>query len=322
MDLPMTMNFPELAQQAAADGHIPADEVLALRRVAWPDGVINADEAKAILAINDLVADKSREWTEFFVEAIGEYVVNGTAPKGYLSPETADWLMANLDRDGRLDSMAELELMVRVLERALGAPESFKMYALGQIERAVLSGEGPTRDGGTLDAGSITAAECTLLRRMIFASGGAKDVNHPAAVSRAEAELLFRIKDAALGADNAAEWQRLFVQGVGNYLQGWDSARGMTRERAAELEGFMNDTSGGLAAFLGRMTRISRNDLTTAAHELLSGGKAPLRGSTGEAGAAAAVTTSEQQWLDARIAADHQTDPLEQALIAFLAEAT
>ncbi len=313
----MTMNFPELAKQAAADGTITADEVLALRRVAWPDGVIDGDEAEAILAINDLVADKSPEWTDFLVEAVGDYVVNGTQPKGYVAQQTADWLMANLDRDGRLDSVAELELMVKVLEKALGTPDSFKAYALSQIERAVLSGEGPTRDGGALDAGCITAAECKLLRRMIFASGG----DRPAAVSQAEAEMLFRIKDATLGAANAPEWQRLFVQGVGNYLQGWSNARSVTRERAAQLETFMNDTSSSLSRFFGRMAHVRAADLGVAAHDILAGGEAPARDIAGEADAAAAVTTPEHQWLDGRIAADHQTDPLEQALIAFLAEA-
>jgi len=312
----MTMNFPELAKQAAADGMITADEVLALRRVAWPDGVIDTAEAEAILAMNDLVADKSPEWTVFLVEAIGEYVVNGTQPKGYVSQQTANWLMANLDRDGRLDSMAELELMVRVLEKALGTPETFKAYALSQIEHAVVSGEGPTRDGGVLDAGSITEAECQLLRRMIFASGG----DRPAAVSQAEAEMLFRIKDATLDTPVSPEWQRLFVQGVGNYLQGWNNARSVTRERAAELDAFMNDTSSSLSSFFSRMTRVGRSHIRAAAQDILSGGAAPVRDVEEEATAAAAVTSSEQQWLDGHIEADHQTDPLEQALIAFLAE--
>ncbi len=318
----MTMNFPDLAKQAAADGSISTDEVLALRRVAWPDGVIGTDEAEAILAINDLVSDKSRDWADFLVEAVGDYVLNGTEPKGYIAQETSDWLLAQLDRDGQLDSMTELELMVRVLEKAQGAPESFKTYALGQIERAVVSGEGPTRDGGALDACAITSAECKLLRRMIFAAGG----DRPAAVSQVEAEMLFRIKDATLGATNAPEWERLFVQGVGNYLQGWNNARNLTRERAAQLETFMNDTSSGLGSSLGRffsrMTRVSRSDISAAAQDIRSGGEAPARDIEAESRTAAAVSSPEQQWLDGRIAVDHQTDPLEQALIAFLAEAT
>lgn len=310
----MTINFPELARQAAADGAITPEEVLALRRSAWPDGRIDETEAEAILAINDVVSAKSAEWIDFLVEAVGEYVLNGTEPRGYVADETADWLIAKLDNDGRLDSAAELELLVRVLEKALGTPDRLKDYALAQIEHSVLTGEGPTRDGGHLGAGSITAAECKLLRRVIFASGG----DRPAAVSQREAEMLFRLKDATLGADNAAEWQRLFVQGVGNYLQGWQGAKGLTRERAAELEAFMNQPSGGLSGFFRRMGSVAAGDLRSAARDLLTSPSA--RNFTGEAVADAAVTGSEQQWLDTRIGNDGQIDPLEQALLAFLAE--
>jgi hypothetical protein len=317
----MTINFPELARQAAADGAITAEEVLALRRAAWPDGHIDAGEAEAILAINDVVADKSPEWTDFLVEAVGEYVLNGTEPHGYVADHAADWLIARLDRDGRLDSQAELELLVRVLEKALGTPDRLKDYALAQIERAVLTGEGPTRDapiqdGVTLSAGSITAAECKLLRRVIFASGG----DRPAAVSQREAEMLFRLKDATLDAPNAPEWQRLFVQGVGNYLQGWTGGRAINRDRAAELETFMNDHTSSLGAFFGRMSRVGTKDLRSAAYDALGGGEASARDYAGEAGADGALTAPEQAWLGGRIQADGRIDPLEAALLAFLAE--
>ena len=159
----MTMNFPELAKQAAADGTITADEVLALRRVAWPDGVIDGDEAEAILAINDLVADKSPEWTDFLVEAVGDYVVNGTQPKGYVAQQTADWLMANLDRDGRLDSVAELELMVKVLEKALGTPDSFKALSSCHGGLTITSPEPSRPDAPSLRLGSVKESSSTKM---------------------------------------------------------------------------------------------------------------------------------------------------------------
>jgi hypothetical protein len=311
----MTINFPELARQAAADGAISADEVLALRRAAWPDGRIDQTEAEAILAINEVVSERSPDWTDFLVEAIGEYVLNGTEPRGYVADATADWLIARLDHDGRLESTAELELLVRVLEKALGTPDRLKDYALVQVERAVLTGEGPTRDGGALSAGSITEAECKLLRRMIFASGG----DRPAAVSQREAEMLFRLKDATLGQPHAPEWQRLFVQGVGNYLQGWTGGHAISRDRAARLETFMNDTSSGLGRFFERMTRLGARDLGAAAQDMLSGGKPP-RDYAGEAEAEAALSSPEKAWIDGRIKADGRIDPLEEALLAFLAE--
>lgn len=312
----MTINFPELARQAAADGAITGEEVLALRRAAWPDGRIDQTEAEAILAINDVVAEKSAEWTDFLVEAVGEFVLNGTEPKGYVADETADWLIARLDHDGVLDSVAELELLVRVLEKALGTPDRLKDYALAQIERAVLTGEGPTRDGGALSTGSITEAECKLLRRVIFASGG----DRPSAVSMAEAEMLFRLKDASLGQPHAAEWQRLFVQGVANYLQGWTGGRPLSRNRAAQLESFMNDHSHGLGNFFGRMSQVGARDLASAARDVIGGSKPAVRDYAAEADSDAALTSPEKAWLDGRLEADGRLDPLEEALLAFLAE--
>ncbi|HLS80390.1 MAG TPA: hypothetical protein VK025_03200, partial [Steroidobacter sp.] len=188
------------------------------------------------MTLNDALAARSAEWCDFFVEAIGEFVINGSEPKGYVSDDNARWLMARLDRDGRLDSMAELELLVRVLERAANAPETLKTYALAQIEKAVLTGTGPTRSGGELAPNCVSDAEARLLRRVLFAAGG----DGPAAVSRAEAELLFRLKDASRGAANGPEWKRLFVQGVGNHLMGYVSPTAqLDRARAGELESFV-----------------------------------------------------------------------------------
>src|SRR5690349_14402469 len=112
----MTMQFADIARQAAADGAVSPEEVLALRRAGWADGALQPDEAEAVIALNEALAEASPEWCDFFVEAIGEFVVNGTEPKGYVSDDRAEWLIARLDRDGKLDSMAELELIVRVLE--------------------------------------------------------------------------------------------------------------------------------------------------------------------------------------------------------------
>lgn len=310
----MTMHFRDLAERAAADGTIDPAEVLALRREAWPDGAISAEEADAILAINARVANHTPEWTDFVVEAVGDFLLNGSEPRGYVPDERADWLIAALDHDGRLDSQTELELLVRVVERALGTPERLKAYALAQIERAVIYGDGPTRDGGTLAAGTVTASECRALRRLIFAAGG----DGPACVSQAEAELLFRIKDATLGAANAPEWRDLFVQGVANHVQGWRHSEGLTRERAAALETFMNDATSRVGGFMARMARVGPNGFASAVRGAAFGRRQAAPDALAQARADAAVTASEQDWLDAQMAASDGVDPLEEALLAFL----
>ncbi|HEU4652194.1 MAG TPA: hypothetical protein VFS49_12345 [Croceibacterium sp.] len=307
----MTMHFADLARQAAAGGAISSEEILALRRAGWGDGAMTAEEVEATFVLNDALAAPSAEWSDFFVEAIGEFVINGTEPRGYVSEDNAHWLIARIGRDGVLQGMTELELLVRVLERGVNVPDALKAFVLEQVEQAVLTGSGPTRRGGELSPGHVNAAEASILRRVLFAPAG----DGPAVVSCAEAELLFRLKDATLGAANTLEWKQLFVQGVASYLQGVASRTAqLSRERAAELEAFVADDSTHVAGFIGRMAKAAPN-----AFGIVFGKKQPGRDRLADLHAAEQVTGGEQKWLDAHVNADGAVDAYEQALIAFLA---
>ncbi|KHK89580.1 hypothetical protein [Novosphingobium malaysiense] len=309
----MSMHFSEIAEQALADGEICSDDVLALRQAGWANGRIDPEQAEVIFAINGRLDAPSREWADFFIEAIGEYVVNQLEPRGYVTEGNADWLIAHVERDGRLHSITELELLVRVFEKALNVPDSLRTYALRQIEDAVLTGVGPTRCGGELAAGNVTAAEAQIMRRILFASGSER----PAGVSRREAEMLFRIKDETLQGENAAEWKRLFVQGVANYLQGFTSHTPMSRERAAQLEAFMNDRTSSVGGF---MVRAVRSIATVNRKGIVFGRKEAKASFASLAQMAVRVTNDEQTWLDDRIDANGKVDEYDEALLTFLAE--
>jgi hypothetical protein len=271
---------------------------------------MDPDEAESLFAANDLVTEPSREWCDFFVEALANFVVHTVQPAGYVDQEMADELIGRIDRDGRVDSLAELELLVRVLEVATSVPGNLKGYALQQVEWAVEHGDGPTRHG-ELAAGGINATEVALLRRMIFAAGG----DRPAAVSRAEAEMLFRLKDASLYETNCPEWQTLFVQGVANYLLGFAGNEPLSLERAAELERFMKAEGAGIGGFLNRMARA---DVEDAFGSLLGGSEVDGTDWEGEAEAAARLDPAEADWLHDMLDADEELDEFEKALIAFI----
>lgn len=306
----MTMHFRDLADQAAADGTIAPDAILALRRASWASGAIDAETADAIFAINDRIPEPDEEWTDYFVEAIAEFLVNGGHPAGYVDEAGADWLIAHVERDGRVGTMAELELIAKLLDRAIAVPSRLRHYALASIEQAVLTGEGPTRRGA-LTPGAITADEARLLRRALFAPAS----DRPAGIGRAEADLLFRLKDASLGLPNAPEWKQLFVQGVGNYLTGYTVHQPLSNERAAELEAFVNRPSEGVGRFLARMAHFDVQSGFAAVF-----GPKPARRYETEAEAAAQIDADERSWLDARTDADGEIDEFERALMAFLAE--
>jgi hypothetical protein len=310
----MSMHFRDLSERAMADGTISADEILGLRREAGSDGSMDLAEAEALFVANDHLKEVTPEWTDFFVETLTEFVINGGDPQGYVDDDKADWLATHIDRDGRLESMAELELVVRIMEKATSVPAEMKAYALDQIEQAVLEGTGATRKGSGLLPGCITSAECALLRRMIFASAS----DRPAAVSKAEADMLFRIKDTTLDSDNAPEWELLFVQGVANFLLGFGGNEPLSHSRAVELEAFMNSTGAGIGGFLGNMARA---DVSTGFGSLLSLGGPGLDIAL-DVEDALTIPDEETSWLHTQLEADDQLDPLEKALLAFIAEET
>ncbi|MEL6530564.1 MAG: hypothetical protein AAGK01_00045 [Pseudomonadota bacterium] len=315
----MTTHFTELARLAAEDGRISPDELLGLRRQGWGDGLIHQDEAEAIFAINNALTERDAEWCDFFVEAIGEYVLNGTKPRLQCNDAEAAWLIAQVDHDGVVESMVELETLVRIVERAENVPVRLKNYLLEQIEREVLTGTGPTRCGGELSATHISSAECRILRRVIFSSGG----YGPAAVSRHDAELLFRLKDATLEDENAPEWPDLFIDGVANFLRGFtlDNAQ-LSHERKLELVKFVEAESRGHGGFLKSMATSNAGigERIGWAIEHLRGTDGPQNDYQSDFAAGDTVTAKEQSWVDAQIDGDGQVDELERRLIARLAE--
>lgn len=311
----MSIQFSTLAERVAEDGAVSPAELQDLRQLGWGDGKIHREEAEAIFAINRSLNARSDEWVDFFVEAISEFVLNGSEPRGMCDEDEAKWLIGALDHDGKLDSMAELEVLVRIVEKARNVPELLKHYALRQVEQAVLTGTGPTRHGGDLSATHISAAECRTVRRLVFASGG----HGPAAVTRYDAELLFRLKDETLYEENAPQWDDLFIDGVANYLKGFALTNAqLDHERVKELEAFIADNQANVGRFMGAMAR----EVPQIKNHF---GKVFGRNGEGRnyAEAAAAgnlVEDHEQEWLERMIDADGEVDHLERALLSRIIE--
>lgn len=311
----MSVQFADLASRVAEDGVITKEELFSLRQLGWGDGKIYREEAEAIFAINDTIQERTDEWVDFFVEAIGEFVLNGTEPRNMCSDDEARWLIGCIDHDGKVESMAELEALVRIIEKAQNVPEFLKAYVLRQIEQEVMTGVGPTRCGGELSAAHISAAECKILRRVIFASGG----YGPAAVSRFDAELLFRLKDATLQDENSPLWDELFVDGVANYLKGFQLQNAqLDHSRVKELQSFVADNEVRVGRFMAEMAREAPNFRRNL---VLAFGKKPAGVNYTEAAAAGnLVDDFEQVWLEKMVDADGEVDDLERALLSRIIE--
>ena len=307
----MTFQFDQFSAAIRAGGAIDAQDTLALRQWAWADGTMGQAEAEALFELNALSRSRDLQWIDFFVEAVCDYVINGSDPKGYVSEQDAAWLIAQIDKDGRVDSLGEMELLVKLAEKITDAPNVLKFFALDQLERIVVSGEGPTRESADSPR-CVTAAEAVLLRRLVFAPGS----NGPARVSREEADALFRIKDVCLHGQNAPEWKKLFVQGVANHLTGFSSYTPLTSERAAQLENFMRVSTPSIGRFFGRMAQLDLD----AGLKAIFGGSENKRDLDTEQALAEAVTGEEQSWLNVRMADSLGIDSYERALLTFVAK--
>jgi hypothetical protein len=308
----MSFHFDQFAQNVRAGGSIAAADVASLRQWSWSDGVMSEAEALTLFELNGLSKARDPEWIAFFVDSLTGYIVDRSQPRGYITAADAEWVIAQIDHDGRVDSVAEMELIVCLAEKSLDAPHSLKAYALAQVEKIVLSGEGPTRDTA-IPANMITSAETAILRRLLFAPGS----DGPARISESEAKLLFRLKDACIASDNAPEWQRMFVQGVGNYLMGFSSYQPLTHERAVELERFMNDNKPNVGRFFARMAQTK---LGSAFGDFFTPKQKPEPHANAEQAVneAEEVSTIENSWLNQEMNASSGIDSYEQALLDFI----
>jgi hypothetical protein len=313
MSIIKSMSFDEIWQR----GSINETDVKRLRALFYDDAHISREEADALFELNDACTAEDHSWPAFFVEAITDYLVNEVEPRGYLTSANADWLIERISADGVVKSETELELLLSVIDKARWAPERLSKFALEQVEMAVIEGAGPMRTGQELIAGRVTETDLTMLRRALYAFGGHGNI----AVTRSEAEVLFRINDATADAPNADGWQQLFVKAIANTIMAASGYRVPSREDALRQERWL-EARGDLSvgSFLSSIARGG-----------ISGIRDAYFGQTAEERAIArleqqrieiitneAVTGGEVDWLVEQLDRDGKLTENEKALLAFV----
>ena len=297
-------------------GQISDGDVTSLRDAVWREEAISLDTLDTLFRVNDSCASQSSAWNDFFIEAVEHALLRQTPPPGFLDEDGARWLRAKIDRDGGVATFAEIALLVSILESAENAPEAVKAYALAQIEATITNGVGPTRAPGSVRPNCVDEAEVQLLRRLIFAGGGEGAL----IVGAQEADMLFRIKDAALRGQNAPGWLQLFVQGVGNHLMAHSDYQPLSREEAALRHAEMAANTPSVARFFRRMLpdeMLGRGTILDAFKAVFPY-EEDLLASSAAIDTSRAITAGEAAWLKTNIAADGETDPFEKALMTFI----
>lgn len=315
----------DFRQHLKDSSRIDADDVLSLRREVFDDMVVSLVEAEAVFSLNDAVEETCSEWQEFFVEVMTDYCVNQANPAGYVSEGNADWLVSQITKDGRVKSCTELELLVKIIERATSVPERLSAFALREVAEAVISGDGGLVGDKDLTAGVIGKPEAQLIRRIMYGVGAEGRI----AISRVEVEVLFDLNDRTVDKDNHPEWNDVFVKAVGAYLMMGSGYKALGREEVLRREEWLDDTNVDVAGMLSK-SLSSVGDLMRGSvwGELARDGNSRSNDAWGTrneavnhaASQAAPVDQSEAQWLAERIGRDGVFHENEKALLRFIKE--
>lgn len=314
------MDFTHLLQD---ESRITDEDVLKFRREVFEDMLVSRAEAEGVFALNNSIENTSKAWNDFFVEVMVDYCVNQAKPHGYMSENNADWLVAQITKDGRLDTNSELELVIKIIERAKEVPTQFAAFALEQVAVAVLEGNGTLLNNEELKAGVIGAPEANLLRRVLYGVGSEGRL----AVSKEEVEVLFELNDMTVEAENHAEWTDVFIKAVACHLMAVDGYHAVDRKEAMRREAWLDDADVDVAGMLSK-TLSSVGDLMKGG---LFGG-AMRSGSDimddawaernaqmqAEAEQSNIIDAEESHWLVDRIGRDGVLHENEKALISYL----
>lgn len=221
-----------------ARGSIKDGDVLRLRAAYYSEGRLGAEDAETLFALNDACPVQDPAWSDFFIEAVTDYVVHQMAPDGYVTAANAAWLMAHIGDGGAVRSKAELELLVNVLGKSRWSPPSLTAFALAQVRDAIARNDGPLRQGRGVEPGTITDGEVELLRRILYAF----DNDGPMGLTRPELEILLEIDAAVAGEDSgkSGAWAELLVKALANGVMVASGYRAPTREEALRREAWLD----------------------------------------------------------------------------------
>lgn len=304
-----------------ARGEILESDILLMRSAIGDDLYIDIHEADLLFRLNNL-PKKTYGWDEYFIQVITTFLIHQTPPKGYISEINASWLMARIQKDGIVETHTEMALLLNMLKLAKNVTNELEMFALAQVENAVLNGEGYLAQGRAMELGVIGEAEVEMLRTIFYSGGGAGGVG----ISSPEAVLLFDLNDACQNADNHPSWQNLFVRAIANHLMMVAAYQQPSMEGALRRENWLEDIDSvpnaswrGALKHLGNqlspgkfaenLKSFNQSEEETYSHMHISDVFEDEK-----------LTENESGWLIERLNRDGVLDANKKALLQFLAE--
>ncbi|SON56041.1 hypothetical protein HDIA_2500 [Hartmannibacter diazotrophicus] len=294
------------------------DDVLILRRTMFASGRISATDAEQLLLLDRAITKKSPGFVALLLEALIGFTLRQSDPVGHIGEAGADWLVRHIAARGIIHTDTQLELLIRVIDKADIAPVRLSVLALRQVLLAVMDGKGPLATHRALTPGVIGQGDVELMRRIVNAQASQRAVG----VSRQEMEVLFDLNDRTREADNHPSWSDFFVKCVVNYFmttRGFPPPeRDVVLSRATWVDGAAPGSNTLLAAPVERMLAGGLKGIWSAYR---TGGQEPMVGATLPMDIRqqqAAVSAEGVKWLANRIGKTGELRRNELALVDFL----
>ncbi len=188
-------------------------------------------------------------------------------PTGILSETATRELLSQYAPHGRVATAAGIETLLHVMEAAIQTPSLLSAFLIGQLCAAVIAGEGPALGRRPHFSRAIDAEDVRFLRRILEAAGGTAGMP----VSRAEAEALFDLHDAAAAGGSDASFHDLFCKAIANHLIAASSHAVLPRREALAAEKDLVWVAIGAEEVAWLASHIMRDGRPTAAELRLLG---------------------------------------------------
>jgi hypothetical protein len=317
------LRIDELDQNLRATGRIDAGHAMQLRRMIYSKGNVTAHDADVLFKLDRACSKKDPAFAALFVEALTDYFVWQTDPRGYVTPEQAKYLTDHVTADGHISAKTELELVLNVVHWARQVPETLVILVLDAVRQSVMLSR-ETAFGANRPQCAIGAGDVAILSKALHAPAGDGSLM----ITRREADMLFTLNDATKAGHNDPAWTDFFSRAIANHLLNPTNPPVVpTRDEAKAREKWLNERGSVGQLLTGVATSLLRGNVPFAQvwEEVDPFGSAAAKKEAEAEKTAVAqrlereqVDAEEAKWVAARILSDGTVDENEIALLQFL----
>ena len=120
-------NLEYLRKAIVTSGSITASDVAALRDIVYSDGKVEQKEAEFLFKLRKELNDYGnlREWNNFFIQAICDFVLDDERSPNAIDDKEATWLINQIGEDGLIDDV-EQRLLKKLRNEAKHFPSNLQ----------------------------------------------------------------------------------------------------------------------------------------------------------------------------------------------------